>query len=102
VRCSRCDYAAGLASSARSTWISTSRRTRRTTRPPKARLLEDLIDSAIFQLVYDFVNPGEQDRDLRKWRNVINNPPPFTSPAAVSALYQAQGALASYYVRGNW
>jgi hypothetical protein len=68
----------------------------------KARLLEDLIDSAIFQLVYDFVNPGEQDRDLRKWRNVIKNPPPFTSPAAVSALYQAQGALASYYGRGNW
>jgi hypothetical protein len=68
----------------------------------RARLLEDLIDNAIFQLVYDFVNPGEQDRDLRKWRNVIKNPPPFTSPAAVSALYQAQGALASYYARGNW
>jgi hypothetical protein len=68
----------------------------------KARLLEDLIDNAIFQLVYDFVNPGEQDQDLRKWRNVIKNPPPFTSPAAVSALYQAQAALASYYARGNW
>jgi len=68
----------------------------------KSMLLQALIDDAIFQLVYDFVNPADQNPDLRKWRSVIKNPPDFPGPAAVAAYYEAQGALGRYYARGDW
>lgn len=76
----------------------------------KSLVLQELIDDAIFQIVYDFGNPAEQDADLVKWRTVI--PPPanfpggatisFPSRAAVAAYYEARGALGRYYANGNW
>lgn len=70
----------------------------------KSALLQGLIDDAIFQLVYDFGNPAEQDGELRKWRSVV--PPPsdvnFPSRAAVAAYYEGRGALGRYYAQGDW
>ena len=76
----------------------------------KSLILQELIDDAIFQIVYDFGNPAEKDPDLVKWRKVI--PPPanfptsdpvsFPSRAAVAAYYEARGALGRYYANGEW
>lgn len=76
----------------------------------KSLILQELIDDAIFQIVYDFGNPAEKDPDLIKWRKVI--PPPtsfpssapvsFPSRAAVAAYYEARGALGRYYANGDW
>jgi hypothetical protein len=68
----------------------------------KAVLLDQLIDDAIFQLVYDFGNEAESDPDLRKWRRVVPAPASFPSRAAVAAYYEARGALGRYYANGNW
>jgi hypothetical protein len=80
------------------------------------RLLEQLTDDAIFQLVYDFWNAPDGDRDLAKWKEVIARPQavqyldpgtkrgdvPFPSAAAVASYYGAQGALGRYYAQGDW
>jgi tetratricopeptide (TPR) repeat protein len=68
----------------------------------KAILLDQLIDDAIFQLVYDFGNEAESDPDLRKWRRVVPAPASFPSRAAVAAYYEARGALGRYYANGSW
>jgi hypothetical protein len=68
----------------------------------KSRLLEQLIDDAIFQMVYDFGNEAEYDRDLRKWRQVIPAPTSFPSQAAVAAYYEGRAALGRYYAHGEW
>jgi hypothetical protein len=68
----------------------------------KSILLEQLIDDAIFQLVYDFGNEAEQDKDLRKWRRVVPAPTSFPSRAAVAAYYEGRGALGRYYAQGDW
>ncbi len=68
----------------------------------KSILLEQLTDDAIFQLVYDFSNNSESDRDLRKWRKVIPAPTSFPNPAAVAAYYEGQGSLGRYYAHGKW
>jgi hypothetical protein len=68
----------------------------------KAMLLEQLIDDAIFQLVYDFGNKSEQDKDLRKWRRLVPLPTAFPSRAAVAAYFEARGALGRYYAHGDW
>jgi hypothetical protein len=68
----------------------------------KSILLEQLIDDAIFQLVYDFGNEAEHDRDLRKWRHVIPAPTIFPNRAAVAAYYDGRGALERYYAQGDW
>lgn len=65
-------------------------------------LLEGLVDDAIFQVVYDFVNPKETNPDLRKWRDLIKDPPPFPSATALAAYFEAQGALGRYYASGDW
>jgi tetratricopeptide (TPR) repeat protein len=68
----------------------------------KSTLLEQLIDDAIFQLVYDFGNKAEQDKDLQKWRHVVPAPTSFPSRASVAAYYEARGALGRYYAHGDW
>ena len=68
----------------------------------KAVLLEQLTDDAIFQLVYDFSNSAESDRDLRKWRKVIPAPASFPNRAAIAAYYEARGSLGRYYAHGDW
>ncbi len=68
----------------------------------KSLLLEQLIDDAIFQLIYDFGNEAENDRDLRKWRRVVAEPTSFPNRAAVAAYYEARGALGRYYAQGDW
>ena len=68
----------------------------------KSILLEQLIDDAIFQLVYDFGNEAEHNADLRKWRRVVPVPAGFPSRAAVAAYYEGRGALGRYYAYGDW
>jgi hypothetical protein len=68
----------------------------------KSILLEQLIDDAIFQLVYDFGNQAESDPDLLKWRRVIPSPTSFPSRVAVASYYEARGALGRYYAQGDW
>jgi hypothetical protein len=68
----------------------------------KSKILEQLIDDAIFQLVYDFGNKAEKDKDLSKWRNVIPAPTNFPNRLSVAAYYEALGALGRYYAHGNW
>lgn len=68
----------------------------------KSRLLEQLIDDAIFQLVYDFGNATEADADLRKWRRLIPMPTRFPSRNAVAAYFKARGGLGRYYAHGEW
>jgi tetratricopeptide (TPR) repeat protein len=70
----------------------------------KSALLEGLVDDAIFQLVYDFGNKAEQDRELRKWRNVVPPPENFSFPSrtAVASYYGGRGALGRYYAHGDW
>ena len=68
----------------------------------KSILLEQLTDDAIFQLVYDFSNSAESDRDLRKWRKVIPSPASFPNRAALAAYYEARGSLGRYYAHGEW
>lgn len=67
-----------------------------------AALLDQLVDDAVFQLVYDFQNEAEQDAELRKWRRVIPAPTSFPSRFAVAAYYEGQGALGRYYAHGDW
>ena len=68
----------------------------------KSATLQQLIDDAIFQLVYDFGNTAEQDTEFRKWQKLIQTPAKFPSPAAVAAYYRGRGALARYYAGGDW
>ena len=68
----------------------------------KSMLLEQLIDDAIFQLVYDFGNASEADADLYKWRRLIHMPTQFPSRTAVAAYFEARGALGRYYAHGEW
>ena len=68
----------------------------------KSIVLQELIDDAIFQIVYDFGNQAEQDPDLLKWRKVIPPPTSFPSRGAVAAYYEARGALGRYYANGYW
>lgn len=67
-----------------------------------SKLLEQLIDDAVFQLVYDFVNSTKKDQDIYKWHEVIQTPIRFTSRDALSAYYEARGALGRYYAHGDW
>jgi len=69
----------------------------------KSILIEQLIDSAIFQVVHDFGNADpKSDPDLGKWRKLVPLPVEFPSPAAVASYYEARGALARYYAHGAW
>jgi hypothetical protein len=68
----------------------------------KAQLMEQLIDDAVFQLVYDFGNEAEDNPDLKKWRWVVAPPVQFPSRAALAAYYDGRGALAQYYAHGDW
>lgn len=68
----------------------------------KPMLLEQLIDDAVFQLVYDFGNEAEDNADLRKWRRVVPAPTGFPSRAAVAAYYEGRAALGRYYAFGDW
>jgi hypothetical protein len=65
-------------------------------------LLEQLIDDAIFQLVYDFGNDADEDPDLRKWRRIVPPPTGFPSRTAVAAYYEGRGALSRYFAQGAW
>ncbi len=67
----------------------------------KASLIEQLLDDAIFQLVYDFGNPAEENADLKKWRDVVRLPAGFSGPSALAAYYEARGALGRYYAHGS-
>jgi hypothetical protein len=67
----------------------------------RASFIEQLVDDAIFQLVYDFGNPADDNPDLRKWRGVVPVPEGFPSPSAVAAYYEARGALGRYYAHGG-
>ena len=68
----------------------------------KSKLVEQLIDDAIFQLVYDFGNKSEHDADIIKWRSVVNVPTNFPNRASLAAYYEALGALGRYYAHGDW
>lgn len=68
----------------------------------KSVLLEQLIDDAIFQLVYDFGNEAEKDPELRKWRSVVGPPGKFPNRAALAAYYEGCAALGNYYAQGAW
>jgi len=72
------------------------------TEDAKSILLEQLIDDAVFQLVYDFSNSTKNDKDLYKWHSVVQVPTNFTSPTAVASYYEARGALARYYSYSDW
>ena len=72
------------------------------TESDKPLLLEQLLDDAIFQLVYDFSNEAEKNSDLRKWRNVVSAPTSFPTFAAAAAYYKGRGALGRYYATGDW
>jgi hypothetical protein len=65
-------------------------------------LLEQLIDEAIFQLVYDFGNDADDDADMRKWRRIVPPPTAFPSRSAVASYYEGLGALSRYYAQGAW
>lgn len=66
-----------------------------------ANYIEQLIDDAVFQVVFDFSKARKEDKDLYKWKKVISIPN-FSSRAALSAFYEAKGALGRYYSNGNW
>ena len=68
----------------------------------KSKLLEKLVDDAIFQIVYDFGNKAESDKELVKWRNVVNVPTVFPNRESLAAYYEALGALGRYYANGDW
>ena len=40
----------------------------------KATSIEQLVDDAIFQIVYDFGNHADENADLKKWRGVVPVP----------------------------
>ncbi|MBU4263924.1 MAG: hypothetical protein KKC76_18870 [Proteobacteria bacterium] len=68
----------------------------------KSKLLEQLVDDAIFQVVYDFGNAAERNPDLLKWRSVVKVPTSFPNRESLSAYYEALGALGRYYAHGDW
>jgi len=68
----------------------------------KSKILEQLVDDAIFQLMYDMSNKAEHDADLLKWHNVIKAPEIFPNRDALAAYYEALGALGRYYAHGDW
>ncbi|MBM3771370.1 MAG: hypothetical protein FJW27_08805 [Acidimicrobiia bacterium] len=70
--------------------------------PDKSTLLQQLLDDAIFQLVYDFGNKADTNADPKKWRGVVPLPEGFPSPAAVGAYFEPRGALARYYAQRDW